>query len=208
MNIAYFRNSTLAAGEVIERLKKEAAAKGITIIGETILPQDGGTMITLCKPEWVQKIIAQDKKLIGLIPCSVLVHQEGEGSAIGIGNPQLVGSVAHVHEIEDMLADMDKELRVLVDVAADAAPLKPTGVKLYSTATCPYCKMEKSYLEEKKVAFDLVMVDADQQAAEEMVRKTGQMGVPVTEIQFEGGESEFIVGFDKAHLNELLGITE
>ena len=55
-------------------------------------------------------------------------------------------------------------------------------VKVYSTKTCPWCHKVKEFLEEKKVKFEDIDVGADHKAAEEMVEKSGQMGVPVTDI--------------------------
>ncbi len=65
-------------------------------------------------------------------------------------------------------------------------------IKIYSTPTCPYCKMAKSFLTERGLEYDDVDVSADRQAAEEMVDKTGQMGVPVLDI-----DGTVIIGFDK-----------
>ncbi|MFH0817111.1 MAG: glutaredoxin domain-containing protein [Candidatus Micrarchaeota archaeon] len=72
-------------------------------------------------------------------------------------------------------------------------------VKVYSTPTCPYCHMAKSYLKENNVIFSDIDVAADQKAAKEMVEKTGQMGVPVIEV-----DGKFIVGFDKEALKKEL----
>ncbi len=65
-------------------------------------------------------------------------------------------------------------------------------VRLYSTPTCPYCRIAKSYLEEVGVQFEVADVSQDEKAAMEMVDKSGQMGVPVLEV----GET-IIVGFDR-----------
>ena len=65
-------------------------------------------------------------------------------------------------------------------------------VKLYSTPTCPYCRIAKGFLEEQGVDFEVVDVSRDEKAALEMVDKSGQMGVPVLEV----GET-IIVGFDR-----------
>lgn len=64
-------------------------------------------------------------------------------------------------------------------------------IKVYSTKTCPWCTKVKEYLDGKGVAFESVDVQANREAAMEMVRKTGQMGVPVTQI----GE-KYIVGYN------------
>ena len=68
-------------------------------------------------------------------------------------------------------------------------------VKVYSTPTCPYCKLVKQFLEENQVAFSEVDVSTSQMAAEEMIAKSGQLGVPVIEI-----DGQVIVGFDKARI--------
>ena len=82
--------------------------------------------------------------------------------------------------------------------------MQPKGVKIYSTMSCPYCKMEKSWLDENNIKHDLVYVDQDNVAAQEMINKTQQMGVPVTEITYEEGEPVYVVGFDRTQLTELL----
>lgn len=71
--------------------------------------------------------------------------------------------------------------------------------------SCPYCKMEKAWLDENNIKHELVYVDQDNSAANEMVEKTGQMGVPVTEISYAEGEPVYVVGFDRNQLTELLG---
>lgn len=77
-------------------------------------------------------------------------------------------------------------------------------VKLYSTTTCPYCMMEKKWLDDENINHEVIYVDRDQNEAIKMVEKTGQMGVPVTEIKFEDGREEFIIGFDKPKLEYFL----
>lgn len=72
-------------------------------------------------------------------------------------------------------------------------------VKVYSTPTCPYCKMAKEFLTEKKVKFKDIDVSTNQKAASEMVEKSGQMGVPVIEI-----DGKIITGFDKEKIEKLL----
>ncbi|NMC77486.1 MAG: hypothetical protein GYA60_09385 [Candidatus Methanofastidiosa archaeon] len=71
---------------------------------------------------------------------------------------------------------------------------------------CPFCKMEKTWLEQNNIKHDISYVDTDQSEAIEMVRKTGQMGVPVTEVLFEDSSSEMIIGFDVPKLSKALDI--
>jgi len=72
-------------------------------------------------------------------------------------------------------------------------------VKVYSTPTCPYCKMAKDYLSSKGIQFQDINVAADTTAAEEMVKVSGQMGVPVIVV-----DGQTIVGFDKARIDGLI----
>jgi len=72
-------------------------------------------------------------------------------------------------------------------------------VKVYSTPTCPWCTKVKEYLQELGVDYEEIDVSKDRAAAMEMVRQTGQMGVPVT---FVG--DKFVVGYDPDAINELL----
>ncbi|OQA70343.1 MAG: Glutaredoxin-3 [Parcubacteria group bacterium ADurb.Bin247] len=74
-------------------------------------------------------------------------------------------------------------------------------VKIYSTPTCVYCVTLKEFFKEKGVEFEDVDVSLNEEAAREMIMKTGQMGVPVVEI----GE-EVIVGFDRDKIIQALGL--
>lgn len=81
---------------------------------------------------------------------------------------------------------------------------KVKNVKVFSTNWCPYCKYEEAWLKEQKIGYEVVMVDEDMTAANYIVQKTGQRGVPVTEITFEKGEPQYVIGFDKPTLEHLL----
>jgi len=74
-------------------------------------------------------------------------------------------------------------------------------VKIYTTPTCPYCALAKRYLEKLNVEFEEVNVAEDREAAIEMIEKSGQMGVPVIEI-----DGQIIVGFNKEAIDRALGI--
>lgn len=79
-------------------------------------------------------------------------------------------------------------------------------VKIYTTATCVYCRAEKAYLKEHKVDFEEIHVDEDPKAAEEMFHISGQLGVPFTVITQDDGKTENILGFDQARLSQAVGI--
>lgn len=74
-------------------------------------------------------------------------------------------------------------------------------VKVYSTPTCPWCKKAKAYLQEKGVAFEAIDVSSNEKAQKEMIDKSGQMGVPVLDI-----DGKIVVGFDVEKINEYLGL--
>lgn len=74
-------------------------------------------------------------------------------------------------------------------------------VRIFSTPTCPWCVRAKQYLEEHNIEFEDIDVMQDQDAAKEMVEKSGQTGVPVLEI-----DGHIVVGFDKEKIDKLLGI--
>ncbi len=73
------------------------------------------------------------------------------------------------------------------------------NVTVYSTPTCPWCSVVKKFLKENNVEFQEVNVASDKKAAKEMVEKSGQMGVPVTDV-----DGEIIVGFNKQALKQAL----
>ena len=74
-------------------------------------------------------------------------------------------------------------------------------VTVYSTPTCSWCNTLKTHLKKNGIRYNDIDVSRDQNAAQEMQRKSGQMGVPQTDI-----DGQIIVGFDKMRINSLLGI--
>ncbi|MDD5045030.1 MAG: glutaredoxin family protein [Candidatus Omnitrophica bacterium] len=72
-------------------------------------------------------------------------------------------------------------------------------VKIFSTPTCPWCMRAKQYLDAKGIAYENADVSSNEQAQEEMIKISGQMGVPVIVV-----DGNIVVGFDKARLEELL----
>ena len=75
-------------------------------------------------------------------------------------------------------------------------------ITIYSTPTCVYCKMAKQFLGEHKIAYTEKDVASDAAAREEMVKKSGQLGVPVIDI-----DGQIIVGFDRKKISELLHVS-
>ncbi|MEN8905704.1 MAG: glutaredoxin domain-containing protein [Clostridiales bacterium] len=74
-----------------------------------------------------------------------------------------------------------------------------TNITVYSTPTCPWCTRVKDYLKGKDVEFSDVNVAQNREGAMEMIKKSGQRGVPVIDIN-----GTIIVGFDKAKIDSLI----
>jgi len=74
-------------------------------------------------------------------------------------------------------------------------------VTIFSSPTCSYCKMTKEFLNEKNIPFTDIDVTKDEKARDDMIKKTGQMGVPVVDI-----DGEIIIGFNKDKISSALGI--
>ncbi len=75
------------------------------------------------------------------------------------------------------------------------------NVTIYTTPTCGFCHQAKQFFQEKNVPYEEKDVAADQQAREEMVSKTNQMGVPVIEV-----DDEIVIGFDQSRLAQMLDV--
>jgi len=80
------------------------------------------------------------------------------------------------------------------------AESKPRVV-VFTTPSCSWCRVVKDYLKQHQIEFKAIDISRDEKAASDMVRRTGQQGVPVTLIN-----NRPVIGFDKAQLNRLLNI--
>ena len=87
------------------------------------------------------------------------------------------------------------------------AELKKTGdimnkkVKIYSTPACPFCIRAKQFLKENNIQYSDIDVSGNQAKAQEMIDRSGQMGVPVIDV-----DGTIVVGFDKDKIKEALKI--
>ena len=75
------------------------------------------------------------------------------------------------------------------------------NVTIYTTPTCVYCKAAKALFQEKNVQYTEKDVATDEKARDEMIQRSGQMGVPIIDI-----DGKLIIGFDKPKISELLDI--
>ncbi|MBU0604734.1 MAG: glutathione S-transferase N-terminal domain-containing protein [Candidatus Omnitrophica bacterium] len=75
------------------------------------------------------------------------------------------------------------------------------NVTVYSTPTCPFCIRAKQYLKDNNIKFAEHDVGSNPEKAQEMIKKSGQMGVPVVDI-----DGSIVIGFDKEKIGSMLGI--
>lgn len=111
---------------------------------------------------------------------------------------KLQNLVKGCHQPEQIRAIFEKSAVVM---PAGGQKQSPKRVTVYTTPVCTWCNAIKRHLQEYGIQYREVDVSRDQKAAEEMVRRSGQQGVPQTDIN-----GEIIVGFDKTRINRLLGI--
>jgi len=81
-------------------------------------------------------------------------------------------------------------------------------ITIYSTRSCPYCTMLKRWLDEKSVPYTNYNVDENPIAAKNMIRLSGQMGVPFSTVEYGDDKMEKILGFDRPKFEHTLNIAK
>lgn len=79
-------------------------------------------------------------------------------------------------------------------------------ITIYSTATCGYCRMLKSYLQSKNIPYNEKLADSDPRLAQELYDQSGQLGVPFSIVETGDGKQEKILGFDRPKFDQILGL--
>lgn len=87
-------------------------------------------------------------------------------------------------------------------MATKKKSVRGRAILLYKTSTCPFCHMTEEFFKQNKIKYRSIDVGVNQKAAQEMIKKSGQMGVPVIDIN-----GRIIVGFDKAAIKKALRIS-
>ena len=77
---------------------------------------------------------------------------------------------------------------------------------VYSTSTCSYCDLLKEWLDNNKINYESVNLSENPAQGQEMIQKTGQMGVPVSIITFDDDTEEIVLGFNQEKLTHLLNL--
>jgi glutaredoxin-like YruB-family protein len=109
-------------------------------------------------------------------------------------------SASEIWESLKMIGASKNGLMMLDKKLGEKKKKKMAKVKVYSTPTCPWCHKVKEHLKEKNIEFEDIDVSQNHEAAHEMVDKSGQMGVPVVDI-----DGKIIVGFDQAEIDKAIG---
>jgi glutaredoxin/uncharacterized protein (DUF302 family) len=199
MKLAYFRKSKLSKEEILERFKEFAEKNGVEILGQKDYKESGIVLLSFVLPNFLNNL-KMSKEAFIFIPFHLVIIEKNGETSVGILNPEILNLFIEdknkVEEIENFYKKMMYEIGV-------AGERKISKIKLYATTTCPYCKAEKNYLDLRGINYEYLLVDLNPLAAQEMVEKTGQMGVPVTEIIYDDGDYEFIIGYDKERLDKV-----
>ncbi|AHB40474.1 MAG: Glutaredoxin-like protein, YruB-family [candidate division WWE3 bacterium GW2011_GWE2_43_18] len=204
MNIAYYRKSKFDFEQTLSNLLTKAKEFDFEVVSQTKIGSETELIVTLINEDLIQKILKADANLVGLIPTSVAILNKGGAVVVGTGNPELMSGVTPNHDVQNYAAELSTKLKNLINQTTGAGELKVLNVKLYSTHTCPYCTAEKDWLEKNMIKHETVYLEDSPKEAEYIVKSTGQMGVPVTEIVYEDNESEFVIGFDRNKLTTTL----
>ena len=204
MNIAYYRKSKFDFEQTLSNLLSKAKDLGFEIVAQTKLDQETELIVTLMNKPLIQKILNADANLVGLIPTSVALLNKSGTVMVGVGNPELMSGVTPNHDVQHFATELTTKIKQIINETTGARELKVLNVILYSTHTCPYCKMEKEWLEKNMIKHETVYLEDSPKEAKYVVKSTGQMGVPVTEIIYEENESELVIGFDRNRLSSAL----
>jgi thioredoxin 1 len=99
------------------------------------------------------------------------------------------------------VAPRDSYLKAVAEAKEYQKPEGPAEVIVYTTPSCPYCHMVKSYFDDRKVAYTEIDVAKDEAAAMQMIERSGKSGVPQILIN-----NQMVVGFNKPLINMLLNL--
>jgi len=102
-------------------------------------------------------------------------------------------------QTSDFYKNLIEESLFRAEMKAEGKPQK--RVTVYSTPTCSWCNTLKTHLRTNRIMYNDIDISQNEEAAKAMVARSGQQGVPQTDIN-----GEMIVGFDKKRINELLNI--
>lgn len=121
-------------------------------------------------------------------------------AAVTLRGDRVIRHASGLHDAQGWARALLPHAAELPAAAGEASP-KQKPVTVYTSPTCVWCTRVKRYLDDQGVRYREVDISRDPTAAQELVRRSGQRGVPQTDI---GGT--IVVGFDKARIDSLLGL--
>jgi len=138
--------------------------------------------------------------------CEVAFNIKSDNEAIDIAIGFEKDSIRFFEEMKNIVPEKDKNiLDELISIEQEhirhLADLRDKKILVYSTPTCPYCVRVKKFLKDNNIVFEDIDVSADEEMAKEMMQKSGQLGVPVIDIN-----GEIIIGFDQNRIKQTLGL--
>ncbi|MBN1157941.1 MAG: hypothetical protein JXA61_01055 [Bacteroidales bacterium] len=165
-----------------------------------------GSELSSCALKNLSEIAVQDSKELGMLTADVStvrdIHQVYGISSVPalliFEKDKFINVIKGCHDSAYYKALAEN---AIFHVQSTALGRMQKSVKVYSTPSCSWCNTLKAYLRKQGIAFTEIDISRDDQAARELVRRSGQSGVPQTEI-----EGQIIVGFDRAKINNALGI--
>ena len=130
---------------------------------------------------------------------SIIVDTKNLKMHVANGNP--CKNKYYTYSLDWQAFYTDDYLNVWGEIMPVSKTPKKKNITIYRTQTCPYCHMAEEFFNQNKIKYKSIDVGKNPKAAQEMIKKSGQMGVPVIDIN-----GKIIVGFDKAAFRKALGI--
>jgi len=122
-------------------------------------------------------------------------------TVVAVKNGAVLQQVVGVRTIPEYEAALLGPARTASSPGTGSQSRPSHRVVVYTGASCPWCTRVKAYLRQRNVPFTEIDVSRDPSAAQALVRKTGQTGVPQLDI-----DGHYVIGFDKARIDALLGL--
>ncbi|MER3407174.1 MAG: hypothetical protein C4278_02005 [Patescibacteria group bacterium] len=204
MKYLYFRKSNFSLDEIEKRLQDKLKSENF-IFKEVYRQENKFLVYGIVFPEMIEEFVKLDLQLLAFYPLNIFVINQENEIIIGVFNPEIITTILNEYNSNyQKFVDFENKIKEIVDEISGGEKRKIESIKLYATTTCPYCAQEKAFLDSNNIKYDYVLVDINPIAAEEMIKKTGQQGVPVTEIIYNDGDSDFIIGFDRQRLTRII----
>jgi uncharacterized protein (DUF302 family) len=202
MNIAYFRKSKKSYHDTLASLRRAATDSGFTLLGEAALPGGNATVINICRPEWARTVVDTDPQLLGLLPCSVSVIEKGGEVLVGSPSPAILAQAAPTEEIAALVTRRKAAFGPWWK-PRPGRPHEADGAQALLKHSVPTARWRSPGWTGRRPHTSSSTWTTTRRKPRSWYARPAN-GRAVTEVSYEGGESEFIVGFDRARLEKLV----